>query len=234
MSSSAMTNRMVVTNELVKENFGVFISQCEYTGRMRTLPERIRWILETRHLSQSALSLKAGLSRSHVDGIIEKFEANPDAEVQLNTLKAIARAGEVSWKWLVTGIGSPTDLDDVDLAPTDTLARGSSPDLKVLRAPPRWCDLSNWTDLVVEAVKSLPDMEEWVWKKVAKEYPPDGAPITVETVVKAAKYIKGTVPSPVTPDPEKYADARDNRPKIEPKARPSQGKARKASKTMRV
>lgn len=67
----------------------------------------LRWILANRRqpngraMSMRALSLAAGLSASHVEQIVNKRQS-PDVEI--DTLEALARAGNVSTLWLHKGI----------------------------------------------------------------------------------------------------------------------------------
>jgi len=80
-----------------------------------TLQDRIRWILMYRlttatgeDMGLSALSLAAGLSRSHI-GV---FIGDPRrVDLTTATARAIAYAGQVSLAWLQTGEGAPNDPD---------------------------------------------------------------------------------------------------------------------------
>ncbi len=64
------------------------------------LAERIRKVAEDSGLSQRAFSLKAGLGETHVNTILQRLKANPEAEVEQGTLVAIAKAGGVTVAWL--------------------------------------------------------------------------------------------------------------------------------------
>jgi transcriptional regulator with XRE-family HTH domain len=71
---------------------------------MLTLAERIRWVLTHRNVSARKLSLKAGLSQSHVGQLARGQLGN---QVSGPTLVAIAQAAGVDPMWLQTGEGSP-------------------------------------------------------------------------------------------------------------------------------
>lgn len=76
---------------------------------VKTVCERIRWILESKNLSESALSKKAGLARSHVGSYLaDRIHALSD-----ETLAALARAADVRVEWLRDGIGDPSSALDI-------------------------------------------------------------------------------------------------------------------------
>ena len=72
---------------------------------VKTVRERIRWILESQKLSESALSKKAGLTRSHVG----RYLSDRIHHLGDETLAAIALAAHVRVEWLRDGIGDPLD-----------------------------------------------------------------------------------------------------------------------------
>lgn len=85
-----------------------------------TLEERILWILEHRGLNQRELSIKAGLSSpSHVGTLLTRLRKNPDREADVGTLRALAKAGGVSYEWLSSGEGSPEPRSDLPLLRLD-------------------------------------------------------------------------------------------------------------------
>lgn len=79
-----------------------------------TYTERFEWIFEARGTNASALSEKAGLARSHIRGILQGEKdgrrVRPGAEV----LGALAKAANVSFRWLSSGKGprEPYDGDE--------------------------------------------------------------------------------------------------------------------------
>lgn len=76
---------------------------------VKTVRERIRWILTSKNLSESALSKKAGLARSHVGSYLaDRIHSLSD-----DTLDAIAHAANVRLEWLRDGIGDPSDALDI-------------------------------------------------------------------------------------------------------------------------
>jgi hypothetical protein len=77
-----------------------------------TVADRICWIVQADpELTEGALSLRAGLERSHVSTYLRKAEkTGDDGGINLKTLRAIANAGNVRLAWLVTGEGAPEDV----------------------------------------------------------------------------------------------------------------------------
>lgn len=68
---------------------------------------RLRWVLQSTGRSKRALSLAAGLSASQV----ERLLARGASRAELETLKKLADAANVSLAWLVSGTGMPSDTD---------------------------------------------------------------------------------------------------------------------------
>jgi hypothetical protein len=80
-----------------------------FTGRftsydtvVSTLQERLQWVLETRNVAAGALSLQAGLARSHVGAILRGREIS---NLREPTARKLAKAANVSVAWLMTGQG---------------------------------------------------------------------------------------------------------------------------------
>jgi transcriptional regulator with XRE-family HTH domain len=69
---------------------------------MRTLSERIAWILETQQISARELARKAGFHGSEVSTLLKRLEGDPEA-VTLRTLRALADGAGVSLAWLAVG-----------------------------------------------------------------------------------------------------------------------------------
>ena len=71
---------------------------------MSTLPERFAWIFDHRRTNPGALSEAAGLSRSHIGGMLRKIEAGDDPNPTRKTMTRIAKAANVSARWLMLGV----------------------------------------------------------------------------------------------------------------------------------
>jgi transcriptional regulator with XRE-family HTH domain len=162
--------------------------------RVDTLKDRILWILRHRGFAQRDLGTAADLAPSFISAYLQRAKSDPDASMSADNLSAIAKAAHVSLVWLSNGKGEP---DDASL---------EQPHLKIApSASPRWCDLPNWTDLLVEAMPLDPALKPWAWKHVAKEPTPEGAPRTAETVARMARAYADVVVQPVPPMPESPA-----------------------------
>ena len=105
--------------------------------RVKTLAERVDWILKNRRRpdgrkwSARGLSDAAGLSPAHV-GMMQRGDAKA---VKGDTLRGVAEAAGVSLAWLVTGEGSP-DSDDAGHVPSIT----DDPE-PVMRNVPGWANV---------------------------------------------------------------------------------------------
>lgn len=94
---------------------------------------RLRGLLLKREMSARFLSKAAGLADAHLSILMRRLDQNPDAEVEVGTLIALADAAKVSFAWLVTGRND---------------AQGE-----------RLCDLPDWgryVDFIEENHKSVP------------------------------------------------------------------------------
>jgi transcriptional regulator with XRE-family HTH domain len=133
-----------------------------------TLADRVRWILENRDFrSQRDLSLKAGLSESHV-GLLARGDLGKKTASE--TLEKIARAANVSFHWLSTGEGSP---DQVALVPDSE--------------EPFYGNAPGWTEAEKKAIDENRDVPRWAFEKSRRHRgltPPN--PVTVEFVLEQA------------------------------------------------
>lgn len=120
---------------------------------MKTLADRIRWILEKRDLGQRELARAAGLKDPHVAVILHRLEKFPDRKIEADTLAALARAGRVSMRWLATGEGSPDDAGDVPAPESDEPTCGNAP---------------GWPDAERDARKEHPDMPPWAFERARR------------------------------------------------------------------
>lgn len=73
------------------------------------LARRIEQILKKRDISQRELSRRSGLKETHVGMILTRLKKNPGADIERETLAAIAKGGETSLTWLAEGIGTIDD-----------------------------------------------------------------------------------------------------------------------------
>lgn len=83
----------------------------------RTLLERLQWILTARGLSQRELSKRAGLNPNHLGTTMHRLRSNPDADIERDTLGALARAGDVGLEWLAEGKGAPDASSEAAVHP---------------------------------------------------------------------------------------------------------------------
>jgi transcriptional regulator with XRE-family HTH domain len=79
-----------------------------------TLQDRLRWVLETRNLAAGALSVNAGLARSHIGGILR---GNEESNLRESTARKIAKAADVSVAWLMTGQGPREPYVEAEVVP---------------------------------------------------------------------------------------------------------------------
>src|SRR4051812_22873042 len=70
---------------------------------MDTIGDRIERILTERGWSQRELARRADLAEPHVGILLRRYRDDPNAEVELGTLRKIADAADVSLHWLQTG-----------------------------------------------------------------------------------------------------------------------------------
>jgi len=128
--------------------------------------------MDHRGLSQSALSKKAGLSRSIVDSLLERFDADADADAQLKSLRAIATAGEVRLCWLIAGEGSPTGEE----APVSAGPYGRL-----------FSELDGWEQMLEDAIKLAPEVPPKAWEKLAGSVYPTHDKPNVGLIIEIAK-----------------------------------------------
>lgn len=73
---------------------------------LNTIGKRLEWVLKERGFSRRGLSLKAGLTDTHVGTIIRSDLQH----VQVETTRRLAIAAGVSLRWLATGEGRWDDV----------------------------------------------------------------------------------------------------------------------------
>lgn len=147
---------------------------------VRTLKERIQWLLDQKHMSASELSQKAGLVRGHVGLIKSEKIKEPDEA----TVAKIAHAAGARASWLITGDGDPwaveTPVEAVAAATTSTAAHRAT--LDALVAAFRTHPSATIEDL--DAVRAL------VTAGHARLLPPDHAPAILGAWLSAAQVIR--------------------------------------------
>jgi len=165
--------------------------------RVTTLASRIEWVLEhTRRHDGSkwtarALSEEAGLgSPAHV-GMIKRGEAK---NVRSETIEAIAKACGVSFEWLATGRGAPTDTDDSQRHPPDEIdAAGRRPVAEdaARTSRPTFANLPDWADLLAGAramqLERGREIPEWAFAAVATSSALLTAPPSAATIYDIAR-----------------------------------------------
>jgi transcriptional regulator with XRE-family HTH domain len=85
------------------------IKRCcrRYSPAVRTLRERLQWILTSQEISSRELARRAGLAAPQVSLLLRRLEQNDQEGVTLRTLTALANGAGVSLAWLTTGEGAP-------------------------------------------------------------------------------------------------------------------------------
>ena len=78
---------------------------------MKTLLERLDWVLEHRDLTQLGWSKRAGLSTRYLSTLRGRLEAKPDTRADHDAMVKLARAAHVPVAWLEDGQGDPGNLD---------------------------------------------------------------------------------------------------------------------------
>lgn len=68
-----------------------------------TIGDRLRWIIETRNISQTALASKVGVTQAAISNLVTDSSRKPSAP----TLIAIAAELQINPNWILTGDGDP-------------------------------------------------------------------------------------------------------------------------------
>lgn len=72
-----------------------------------SIGERLRWLLEHRHMKQTELAEKIGRTQASISNLVTTSTRRPNAE----TLLRMAAALECSAEWLVRGDGHPFEIN---------------------------------------------------------------------------------------------------------------------------
>lgn len=119
------------------------------------LRERLELLAE-RAGGQRELSRRAKLKdERHIGIIISRLRKNPAADIERETLAAIAEGGNVSVGWLATGEGSPDALDPDAPAHTDS-------------SEPIAENIPGYLDAEAADRRAHPEMEEEHWLSARK------------------------------------------------------------------
>lgn len=79
---------------------------------METVGTRIEQILQRMGISARELARRADLGETQVSVLINRFRKNPNTQVTVETLRAIAKGASVSEHWLITGRGDPSRVEE--------------------------------------------------------------------------------------------------------------------------
>jgi transcriptional regulator with XRE-family HTH domain len=101
-----------------------------------SLLDRLNETLQRLNLTQREWARRAGLAdERHLGVILSRLRKNPNADIERETLNALARGAGISVAWLSSGVGSP-DSDDTSRAPSTT----EDPE-PILANVPGWADV---------------------------------------------------------------------------------------------
>lgn len=125
-----------------------------YGDRVNPLVGRIQWILDARKISQRELAKRSGLQGPHVGLILARLRKNPKASIEHETLLALAKGGEVSPGWLLTGDGEPEKGATYSPEPPSTVLERDPVEPGLWR---RLRDIIGWDEAVEEAKRLFGD-----------------------------------------------------------------------------
>lgn len=181
-----MTNILAATNHVVN-NFALPCDdkRCHavYIRPVSTVGERIAEVLKALDISARELDRRSGLAEGHVSLTVARLRKNPNASVELPTLKAIAQGAKVSEAWLINGVGTP-DSDDVQ-----SLSDSHKSELR---------NRAGWAEAERLARQEHPDWPEWVWEATATSSPFEAPVVTVGLVLDVARLVMRHRQPPVT------------------------------------
>lgn len=124
------------------------------------LLERLEATLARMRVSQREWARRAGLSdERHLGVIMSRLRRSPSADVERETIAALAKGAGVSLAWLATGQGTPDADDD---------ARGPSVSESHV---PHFSNALGWADARREAERRHPDIPAWAWEQAAGSAP---------------------------------------------------------------
>lgn len=136
-------------------------------SRFMALVDRLQRILTLTEMTPYDLSKRAGLSTSQVRQWIDRRSER----VAADQLRKVAEAAGVSASWLITGLGSPEDVDELDArspsdepAPTPRATEGDDTPPSEDLPPGCLADSPTYGARKKTARRLAPDVpDDWVW-----------------------------------------------------------------------
>lgn len=150
-----MPTKVVPSTPVVKKEHDDCGSQSGYAPAV-SLKERVEWIVENRcGGNQRELGRRAGLSGNHVGTILTRLRKNPDADIERETLTALARGANVSLQWLSTGDGEP-DVEEPTPSSVEVL-EGTA-----------WSRIPGWGESVAEIEQRFPTIPSKLLRQIGQ------------------------------------------------------------------
>lgn len=148
-------------------------------------------------LTQDQVSAMAGFDRTVMPSV--KSGRNKGGGLQFR--QGIARVFGLKVDDVNEYLDGLISLDEVAARATVIKEVGApdrmpAPKLRLAPSPERTLgSLPEWADLIVDATRKRPDIQPWVWKRVAKDRPIEGAPLTAETIIEMALLLMRLLPA---------------------------------------
>lgn len=161
------------------------VSASEIVSRVMPAPdatpdpvsERIRHLMELRGWSARQLSIRAGLTESHVTLLLRRGASKAEAA----TLGKIAAAGDVALEWLLSGDGAMAEA-----APAPRVESSGDPKFE---------DIPGYAESLPVAKRLRPEHPEYIWQTLSAAGPLLTGPITPAMLADLADVLlKYTVP----------------------------------------
>ena len=100
-----MTGKVAGASKDVNPDGGNVGCHPVYSAAVRTLRDRIDWILRSQKISERELARRAGLAPPQVGLLLKRLAQKDHEGVTLRTLTALAQGAGVSLAWLAAGVG---------------------------------------------------------------------------------------------------------------------------------
>lgn len=145
---------------------------------MESIGDRIEQVQQRLGISYREWARRAGLGETQISVMVRRYRENPDREVTVPTLKAIASAVGVSLQWLLTGAGTPDSLDSDEPSRTES-------------SEPIAENIPGYLDVEAGDRRAHPEMEEehWISGRKAAAYVIHG-PAAPGDAIKLARLAK--------------------------------------------
>ena len=141
-----------------------------------TLLERLEATRRRLGISQREWSRRSGLAEEHLGVILSRLRKSPSADIERETVAALAKGAQVSLAWLASGEGSP-DADDDTRGPSASESH-----------VPHHSNAVGWEDAQREAARRHPDIPAWAWEQAGRSAPAHlRSIVTPDQVVKLAR-----------------------------------------------